>query len=154
MFDILIFLFESYFHAGRYPNSDKLSRKLSAAGFEDEDITRALTWLSGLEQLNKANYPSTINESSGRFYADLEIKRVSFETLRFLTFWEQNKIITPVEREMILDRAVALNRDNLPLDQIKLIVLMVLWNQRQDLDPLIVEDLLIPVIPADSSRLH
>ncbi|CAH1213595.1 Protein Smg homolog [Candidatus Nitrotoga sp. BS] len=154
MFDILIFLFESYFHAGRYPNSDKLSRKLSAAGFEDEDITRALTWLSGLEQLNKANYPSAINESSGRFYADLEIKRVSFETLRFLTFWEQNKIITPVEREMILDRAVALNRDNLPLDQIKLIVLMVLWNQRQDLDPLIVEDLLIPVIPADSSRLH
>lgn len=154
MFDILIFLFESYFHAGRYPNSDKLSRKLSAAGFEDEDITRALTWLSGLEQLNKANYPSAINESSGRFYADLEIKRVSFETLRFLTFWEQNKIITPVEREMILDRAVALNRDNLPLDQIKLIVLMVLWNQRQDLDPLIVEDLLIPVIPTDSSRLH
>ncbi|MFZ1546736.1 MAG: DUF494 domain-containing protein [Candidatus Nitrotoga sp.] len=151
MFDILMFLFESYFHAGRYPNSDKLSRKLSAAGFEDEDITRALTWLSGLEQLNKANYPSTINDSSGRFYADLEIKRVSFETLRFLTFWEQNKIITPIEREMILDRAVALNRDNLPLDQVKLIVLMVLWNQRQDLDPLIVEDLLIP---ADSSRLH
>jgi len=151
MFDILMFLFESYFHAGRYPNSDKLSRKLSAAGFEDEDITRALTWLSGLEQLNKANYPSTINDSGGRFYADLEIKRISFEALRFLTFWEQNKIITPIEREMILDRAVALGRNNLPLDQIKLIVLIVLWNQRQDLDPLIVEDLLIP---SDSSHLH
>lgn len=151
MFDILMFLFESYFHAGRYPNSDRLSRKLSAAGFEDEDIHLALTWLSGLEQLNKANYPSAINESSGRFYADLEIKRISFEVRCFLTFWEQNKIITPVEREMILDRAVALNRENLPLDKIKLIVLMVLWNQRQDLDPLIVEDLLTP---ADSSHLH
>lgn len=151
MFDILMFLFESYFHAGRYPNSDKLSRKLSAAGFEDEDIHLALTWLSGLEQLNKANYPPTINDSSGRFYADLEIKRISFEVRCFLTFWEQNKIITPVEREMILDRAVALNRENLPLEKIKLIVLMVLWNQRQDLDPLIVEDLLTP---ADSSRLH
>jgi Smg protein len=151
MFDILMYLFESYFHAGRYPNSDRLSRKLSAAGFEDEDIHLALTWLSGLEQLNKANYPSTINNSSGRFYADLEIKRISLEVRSFLTFWEQNKIITPVEREMILDRAVALNRENLPLDKIKLIVLMVLWNQRQDLDPLIVEDLLTP---ADSSRLH
>jgi len=151
MFDILMYLFESYFHAGHYPNSDKLSRKLSAAGFEDEDIHRALTWLSGLEQLSKANYPSTINDSNGRFYAELEIKRISFETRCFLTFWEQNKIITPVEREMILDRAVALNRDNLPLNQIKLIVLIVLWNQRQDLDPLIIEDLLIP---ADSSRLH
>lgn len=151
MFDILMFLFESYFHAGRYPNSDKLTRKLSAAGFEEEDIHLALTWLSGLEQLNQANYPSTINDSSGRFYADLEIKRMSFEVRRFLTFWEQNKIITPVEREMILDRAVALNRENLPLDKIKLITLMVLWNQRQDLDPLIVEDLLSP---ADSSCLH
>jgi Smg protein len=151
MFDILMFLFESYFHAGRYPNSDRLSRKLSAAGFEDEDIHLALTWLSGLEQLNKENYPSAINNSAGRFYADLEIKRISFEVRSFLTFWEQNKIITPVEREMILDRAVALNRENLPLDKIKLIVLMVLWNQRQDLDPLIVEDLLTP---ADSSRLH
>ena len=151
MFDILMFLFESYFHAGRYPNSDRLSRKLSAAGFEDEDIHLALTWLSGLEQLNKENYPATINNSTGRFYAELEIKRISFEVRSFLTFWEQNKIITPVEREMILDRAVALNRENLPLDKIKLIVLMVLWNQRQDLDPLIVEDLLTP---ADSSRLH
>ncbi|RFC34688.1 MAG: Smg protein [Candidatus Nitrotoga sp. LAW] len=151
MFDILVFLFESYFHAGRYPNSDKLSRKLSAAGFEDEDIHLALAWLAGLEQLNKSNYPSTINDGGERFYADLEIKRISFEVRRFLTFWEQNKVITPVEREMILDRAVALNRENLPLDKIKLIVLMVLWNQRQDLDPLIIEDLLTP---ADSSRLH
>lgn len=151
MFDILMFLFESYFHSGSYPNSDKLSRKLSAAGFEDEDIHLALAWLSGLEQLNKADYPSIINNSSGRFYADIEIKRTSFEVRRFLTFWEQNKIITPVEREMILDRAFALNRENIPLDKIKLIALMVLWNQRQDLDPLIVEDLLTP---ADSSRLH
>ena len=151
MFDILVFLFESYFHAGRYPTSDKLSRKLSAAGFEDEDIHLALAWLSGLEQLNKANYPSTINDSGERFYSDLEIKRISFEVRRFLTFWEQNKVITPVEREMILDRAVALNRENLPLDKIKLIVLMVLWNQRQDLDPLLIEDLLKQ---ADPSRLH
>ena len=42
MFDILMFLFESYFYAGSYPDSDKLSLKLSAAGFEDEDIHRAL----------------------------------------------------------------------------------------------------------------
>jgi len=151
MFDILMFLFESYFHSGTYPNSDKLSRKLSAAGFDNEDIHLALTWLTGLEQLNKADYPSAINGSNGRFYAAIEMKRISYDVRCFLTFWEQSKIITPVEREMILDRAFALNRENLPLDKIKLIVLMVLWNQRQYLDPLIVEDLLSP---ADSIRLH
>ena len=151
MFDILMFLFESYFYAGSYPDSDKLSLKLSAAGFEDEDIHRALDWLSGLKQQTQADYPAAINLSGPRCYADLEIKRISPEALRFLTFWEQNKMITPVEREMVLDRAVALGRENLPLDKVKLIALLVLWNQHEELDPLVVEDLLTPV---DPGRLH
>ena len=151
MFDILMFLFESYFHAGSYPDSDKLSRKLSAAGFEDEDIDRALSWLSGLNALTQTHYPATINTSGVRCYADLELTRISTEALHFLAFWEQSKMITPVEREMILDRAVALSRDNLPLDRVKLITLMVLWNQHQELDPLVVEDLLAP---ANSGNLH
>ena len=151
MFDILMFLFESYFYAGSYPDPDKLSRKLSAAGFEDEDINRALTWLSGLKQLTQADYPTAINDSGVRCYAGLEVRLISQEALRFLAFWEQNKMITPVEREMILDRAVALNRENLALDKVKLIALMVLWNQHHDLDPLIVEDLLTQ---AESGHLH
>jgi len=151
MFDILMFLFESYFYAGSYPDSDKLSLKLSAAGFEDDDIHRALDWLSGLKQLTQADYPAAINRSGPRCFAELEIKRLSPEALRFLVFWEHSKMITPVEREMILDRAVALGRDNLPLDKVKLIALLVLWNQHDELDPMMVEDLLTP---ADSGRLH
>ena len=151
MFDILMFLFESYFHAGSYPDSDKLSLKLTAAGFEDEDINRALDWLSGLKQLNQTVYPGTINQSGLRVYADLEVKRISPEALLFLAFLEQNKIITPVEREMILDRAVVLGREHLPLDRVKLIVLMVLWNQHEVLDPMVVEDLLTL---SDPGKLH
>jgi Smg protein len=41
MFDILMYLFESYFNAGSYPDPDKLSIKLSDAGFEEDDISRA-----------------------------------------------------------------------------------------------------------------
>ena len=52
---------------------------------------------------------------------------------------------------MILDRALVLGRENLPLDRVKLIALMVLWNQHQELDPLVVEDLLTPSNP---SNLH
>ena len=151
MFDILMFLFESYFYAGSYPDSDKLTLKLSAAGFEDDDIHRALDWLSGLKQLTQADYPAAINLSGPRCFAELETRRISLEALRFVSFWEQNKIITPVEREMILDRAVALGRENLPLDKVKLITLLVLWNQHDELDPLIVEDLLTS---ANSGCLH
>lgn len=147
MFDILMYLFESYFHAGSYPDSEKLSVKLSAAGFEDEDIQRTLDWLSGLKQLTQADYPEAINHSGPRCFADLEQKRISQEALRFITFWEQNRMISPVEREMILDRAVALGRENLSLDKVKLITLIVLWNQHEELDPLLVEDLLTPDTP-------
>ncbi len=151
MFDILMFLFESYFYAGSYPDSEKLSLKLSAAGFEDEDINRALDWLSGLKQLTQADYPAGINDSGIRVYAQLETQRISEEARRFLAFWEQNKMITPVEREMIIDRAVVLGREALPLDKVKLIALMVLWNQHEELDPMMVEDLMTP---ADSGHLH
>lgn len=151
MFDILMYLFESYFNAGSYPDPDKLSIKLSAAGFEDEDISRALSWLSGLDQLTQNDYPASINEGGLRSYAELETQSISTEGLHFVSFWEYNKMITPVEREMIIDRAVAFGRKSLPLDKVKLIALMVLWNQHDELDPLLVEDLLTP---NNSSQLH
>lgn len=151
MFDILMFLFESYFDAGSYPDADKLSLKLTAAGFEDDDIHLALSWLSGLKRLTPSEYPDVINRSGFRSYADLETKRVSLEGLHFLTFWESSGTISPIEREMIIDRAVALGRDNLSVDKVKLIALMVLWSLHDELDPLLVEELLVP---PDSSHFH
>lgn len=144
MFDILLFLFESYFDLGSYPDNDKLSLKLTAAGFEEEDINQALLWLSGLQQLTQAKYPDSINHSGFRLYSDYEQKRISSEALQFLRFWEHNKFISPIEREMIIDRAVALDREGLQLDKVKLIMLMVLWSQHEELDPMLIEDLLTP----------
>jgi len=151
MFDILLFLFESYFDAGCYPEPNRLSAKLSAAGFEEDDINQALTWLTGLRELSNATYPESINHSGLRCYTDFEGQRISEEGLRFIAFWEHNKIISPIEREMIIDRVVALGRDKLSLDKVKLIALMVLWNQHEELDPLLIEDLLTPT---DAAQLH
>ncbi len=148
MFDILLFLFESYFDLGSYPDHEKLTLKLTAAGFEEDDINQALNWLSGLQQLTRAKYPEAINHSGIRVYTDYERRRLTQEALQFLSFWEHNKFISPIEREMIIDRVVALDRENLALDKVKLIMLMVLWSQHEDLDPMLIEDLLTPVQPA------
>ena len=51
MFDILVYLFESYIHADACPEPDQLTRKLSAAGFEQEEISEALEWLAGLRRV-------------------------------------------------------------------------------------------------------
>ena len=151
MFEILMYLFESYFDAGSYPEPDKLSRKLSAAGFEGDEISEALIWLSALQQQNPDNYPDSLEHAGMRHFAELELQRISFEARQFLIFAEQQQMISAVEREMVLDRAVALQQDNIKLDKLKLIMLMVLWNRHRELDPLLVEELLSPL---HSAQLH
>ncbi|MDO8350490.1 MAG: DUF494 domain-containing protein [Gallionella sp.] len=151
MFEILMYLFESYIDAGSYPAPDKLSRKLSAAGFEGEDISEALTWLSALQLQNSDSYPATLTHSGVRCFAELETQRIDDEARQFLLFAEQQKIISVVEREIIIDRAVALQQKPLGLDKLKLIMLIVLWNRHQDLSPLVIEALLTPL---HSTHLH
>ena len=151
MFDIIVYLFESYFDSGSYPEPDKLAVKLSAAGFEQDDISQAVKWLSGLQALSLSDYPPIINSTGNRCFAVLEHQRICADGLLFISYWEHNKFISPVVREMIIDRAVAFGQDGLGLDKIKLITLMVLWNQHEDLDPLIIEDLLTPL---NSAQLH
>jgi Smg protein len=46
---------------------------------------------------------------------------------------------------------VALRQKNLALDKLKLIMLMVLWNRHDDIDPLLIEELLTPL---HSTQLH
>jgi Smg protein len=151
MFEILMYLFESYFDAGSYPEPDKLSRKLSAAGFEGDEISEALTWLSALQEQNPDSYPETLEHAGQRHFAELELQLIGDEARQFLLFAEQQHLISTVEREMIIDRSVALKQENLALDKLKLIMLMVLWNRHQDLDPLLIEELLTPL---HSAQLH
>lgn len=151
MFEILMYLFESYFDVGNYPAPDKLSRKLYAAGFEGEDIDEALTWLSALQLQTPESYPDTLEHAGIRCFAQLELERIGFEARQFLMFTVQQNMISAVEREIIIDRAVALQQKELGLDKLKLIMLMVLWNRHQDVDPLLIEELLTPLY---SSQLH
>jgi Smg protein len=151
MFEILIYLFESYIDLGSYPAPDKLSRKLYAAGFETDDIDDTLTWLSALQLQTPESYPATLEHSGMRCYAELEYELIGYDARQFLLFSEQQEMITAIEREIIIDRAVALQIKDLSLEKLKLIMLIVLWNRRTDLNPLLIEELLNPLY---SSQLH
>ncbi len=151
MFEILMYLFESYFDAGSYPEPEKLTRKLSAAGFEGDEITEALSWLSALQRQNPDDYPANIEHSGIRHFASIELDAISFEARQFLCFTHQQRMISTVEREMVIDRAVALQQKNLDLDKMKLVMLMILWNRHKDLDALLIEELLTPL---HSKQLH
>jgi Smg protein len=145
MFDILVFLFENYFHAGAYPDQETLSKRLSAAGFDSRDISDALTWLSGLERVGKSSSRSSIIPSKGfRFYTEPELSTLTAEARGFLLFLESAGVISVLQRELIIERVVALEEPGVDLDKVKLIVLMVLWNQNETLDTLVLEELISP----------
>lgn len=56
MFDVLMYLFETYIHneAEARVDQDKLTRDLTDAGFEREDIYNALIWLENWLIIRKA----------------------------------------------------------------------------------------------------
>ena len=48
MFDVLVYLYENYWRPDACPEPQQLRRKLSAVGFETDEIQDALRWLDGL----------------------------------------------------------------------------------------------------------
>jgi len=143
MFDIFVYLFENYFHAEARPEPRQLARKLSAAGFEEEDISAALEWLSGLERVAGPGRPLIAADNrSTRCYAGAEAAKLSAECRGFLYFLESAGVLNAPMREIIIERAMALRGGSVALAKLKVIVLMVLWSQQQTLDTLILEELL------------
>ena len=143
MFDILVYLFENYVHAAACPEIDQLARKLSAAGFEEDEITEALDWLSGLRSISDAS-PLATTPAAGAFrvYAAAEEARLSTECRGFLAFLENAGTLDAGTREIIIERTLALNGVTASLARLKVIVLMVLWQRELPLDSLIVDELL------------
>jgi len=143
MFDILVYLFENYFEADLHPDHNTLEQELSAAGFDSTEINLAFDWLNGLETLASSPYPdSLVDSKSARIYADIEQEKIDAESRGFLTFLEVSNILNPVQREWVIDRILALNGRDVDLEQVKWIVLIVLWSQGAAEDYLFIEDLL------------
>ena len=143
MFDVLVYLYENYGAPHACPDADSLSRKLTAAGFDDEEISEALAWLQGLEQVTEQSVAvGPESERSFRIYASVEKERLGAESIGFLSFLENAGQLTPTQREIVVERALAIEETPIPLEMIKVIVLMVLWSQQVDIDVLLLEELL------------
>ena len=143
MFDILVYLFENCRQADLSHDSDRVAKKLSAAGFEDSDISEALSWLAGVVRAPQRSLgPLPERGSAFRAFAPKELAKLDVDCRGFLMYLEQSAILTPPTREHIIERALAANGESLSLEQLKLIVLMVLWNQRTPASQLMAEELL------------
>jgi Smg protein len=143
MFEVLVYLFENFYRDDAYPDHDTMTRKLHAAGFENDEIAEALDWLQELANWQESTFPETLNSSvSQRAYADDEQAKLSTESRGFLAFLESARVLSPLLRELIIERAMALEADTVGLEKLKVIALMVLWTRRGNVDALILDELL------------
>jgi Smg protein len=140
MFDVLVYLYENYWRPDACPDHEQLTRKLSAVGFESEEIEDALTWLDGLAQ--GARSDTQAQSAHGlRVYTDAERDALGDESIAFISFLESSGVLAPSMREMVLDRAKAVGNTPIDLDDLKVIVLMVFWSLGEEPDALILDEL-------------
>jgi Smg protein len=130
--DVLMYLFDNYVEEDIEisPDQDLLKTQLIEAGFGDHQVDKAFDWLEGLA-LGKENNESTdmSDKQSLRLFSDEETEKLDAECRGFILYLEQAGVLDNDERELLIDRVMALETDEIDLQQLKWVVLMVLFNQ-------------------------
>lgn len=159
MFEVLVFVYENYWRGDACPELAHLERKLNAVGFDAEEIQDALNWLNdlnlaarGLQQpalegdennppARLDTKPVTQSSHSMRVYSGAEQDHLGSECLGFISFLETSGVLPAHMREIVIDRAMAAPGDPVPVDDLKIIVLMVYWSLGEEPDALVLDEL-------------
>lgn len=129
--DVLMYLFESFVDSEDEPEPDRneLKEELERAGFREREIDRALDWLDGLNAVDMDAESSGPCSTAVRLYDRIEQERLDSQCRGYLLHLEQVGILTPAQRELVIDRLLALGTDDIDIEQIKWVVMMVLFSQ-------------------------
>ena len=129
--DVLMYLFENfseqdYEHA---PDQMVLRDELLQAGFGELEVDRALAWLEELATTDAEPFASKPANRSVRIFSPREQARLDAECRGYLIYLEQIGILTTTQREVVLERLMALDTPDIDVEQVKWVVLMVLFSQ-------------------------
>ena len=142
MFDVLVYLYETYWRPDACPDHAQLTRKLSAVGFETDEIQEALSWLDGLASAATC-FQGQQSEDSLRVYSVAELDHLGEPSVGFISFLASAGVLRPPMREMVIDRAMAISGGPMDLEDLKIIVLMVFWSLGEEPDALILDELFV-----------
>src|SRR4051812_7917114 len=118
MFEVLVFVYEHYWGGDACPELEQLGRKLSAQGFDADEINQALVWLDGLtlaaqrsnlvgDLAEQPDAPVVQSASSMRVYSVAEQDHLGAECLGFIWFLESAGVMPAAMREIVVERSMA-----------------------------------------------
>jgi len=129
--EVLLFIFEHLFNdeTEATEQEEDLLDTLEQCGFSKNESNKALLWLDDLVELREQNYSAIAkNATSIRIYTPYEQEVLNADCRGFILFLEQMGVLDCQSREMVIDRAIALEGKEVDLDRIKWVVMMVLYN--------------------------
>jgi Smg protein len=131
--DVLMYLFETFSEQehDEATDHDVLRQELLQAGFGEPEVDRALTWLEDLNRDPEHPFPSSPADRSVRIFNSVEISRLDAECRGYLMYLEHVGILSPLHREIVIDRLMALGAGEIDVDQVKWVTLMVLFSQAE-----------------------
>ena len=129
--DILIYVFDRYMLADvqDVPERDELAQNLEDAGFEGDKVERALDWLADLAGERDRPELAASGSRAMRVFTDAERTHLPAECRGYLLTLERTGILSPQQREIVIERLLALETRELDVAQLKWVVLMVLSSQ-------------------------
>jgi Smg protein len=130
--DVLLYLFENYIDTDdtNKPDKDTLELELERVGFQQLEVNKAFDWLESMTVVAEDAIDTNRHKQSPlRIYSEQELERLDVTARGYLLFLEQVEVLDAYTREIVIERVMALDTDEIDLDQLKWIVLMVLFYQ-------------------------
>jgi Smg protein len=131
MLDILLYLLENFTENEEMQADDDqelLEVELMEVGFSSSEVGKAIDWLDGLAAQQRWRPITNQQRASMRIYSSDEEEKLDLECRGFLLFLEQVGVLDVTTRELVIDRAMALDTDDFDIEQLKWVILMVLFN--------------------------
>ena len=132
LFDVLMYLFDYCMEEedGVDIDQESLKTRLTEAGFKDSQVDKAMEWLEGLTLQSELPAGNEIHGSGlSRIFNEQEMSRLDTECRGLISFLEQVNVLDANDREKVIDRAMALESEEIDLYQLKWVILMVLLNR-------------------------
>jgi len=126
---VLVYLFRNYFlgEPDTVHDRDSLQSELIEAGFEALQIGKAFDWLAELQD-DSQPAPTLLPTQPVRVYASEELDVLDATCRGFLMALEHRGVLDADARETVIERALALEQSPVDLQDLKWVVLLVLYN--------------------------
>jgi len=133
LIDVLIYIYENYMDSEESSSMDQitLEEELLQAGFQQGEVTKAFDWLDELawRQGSLVEFGRKVPNHSIRIFSDREQQKIDLEIQGLLLNLEHSGILDPMSRELVIERCMAIESEELSNDDVKWVVLLVLLNQ-------------------------